>query len=95
MPDGWLQATVTRLPPALPQHGVVLSPVKLWVLAMLAPERGCAWLRSHRYAANLTGLAPTAQKMPGRDERTVALNKQTNICLKASALADRGVRPIH
>ena len=57
MPDGWLQATVTRLPPALPQHGVVLSPVKLWVLAMLAPARGCAWLRSRRYAANLTGLA--------------------------------------
>jgi hypothetical protein len=39
------------------KHGVVLSPVKLWVLAMLAPERGCAWLRSRRYAANLTGLA--------------------------------------
>ena len=57
MPDGWLQASVTRLPPALPQHGVVLSPIKLWVLAMLAPKRGCAWLRSRRYAANLTGLA--------------------------------------
>jgi len=41
----------------LPQHGVVLSPVKLWVLAMLAPKRDCAWLRSRRCAANLTGLA--------------------------------------
>jgi hypothetical protein len=29
----------------------VLSPVKLGVLAMLALERGCAWLRSCRYAA--------------------------------------------
>jgi hypothetical protein len=28
-----------RVPP-LPQHGAVLSPVKLWVLAMLAPKRG-------------------------------------------------------
>ena len=36
----------------------MLSPVKLWVLAMLAPKRGgCAWLRSRRCAANLTGLA--------------------------------------
>ena len=26
--------------PPLPECGVVLSPVKLWVLAMLAPKRG-------------------------------------------------------
>src|SRR5487761_2432916 len=43
--------------PPLPERGTVLSPVKLWVLAMLAPSGGCAWLRSRRYASNLTGLA--------------------------------------
>ena len=42
----------------LPQHGVVLSPVKLWVLAMLAP-RGAARGSgpAAEEAANLTGLA--------------------------------------
>ena len=35
----------------------MLSGVKLWVLAMLAPGGGCAWLRSRRCAANLTPLA--------------------------------------
>ena len=39
MPDGGFrrgEKAVTRLPPALPQpHGVVLSPVNLWVLAAM------------------------------------------------------------
>ena len=73
------------------KRGVVLSPVKLWVLAMLAPKRGLRVAAVPPQAANLPRLARDADGMAGRDEGTVALNKQTNICLKASALADRGV----
>jgi hypothetical protein len=39
--------------PRMPQYGCVLSPIKSWVLAMLAP-RGCARPRCRRKAANLT-----------------------------------------
>src|SRR5665213_181629 len=64
--------------PALPQHGVVLSPVKLWVLAMLAPKRDCAWLRSRRCAANLTGLARDCLKnaRSGRGNRCLDRTKE-------------------
>jgi hypothetical protein len=38
------------------RHGVVLSPVKLWVLAMLAPRRELCVAPVPPQAANLTGL---------------------------------------
>ena len=52
----WLQATVTRPPPALPQHGVC-SARSNWESLSCSPSSGAARLRSCRYAANLAGLA--------------------------------------
>jgi hypothetical protein len=68
-----LQVTRQNSAPLLAKHGIALSPVKLWVLAMLAPERGCAWLRSRRKRANLTGLARDASGMPqvGTEEQVL------------------------
>jgi hypothetical protein len=31
---------ISKITPSLPEPGAVLSPVKSWVLAMLAPQRG-------------------------------------------------------
>jgi len=53
--------------PSFAEPGVVLSPVKLWVLAMLAPSRDCAWLRSRRQRRIWQGLHATADTMAGRD----------------------------
>jgi hypothetical protein len=50
-----------------PEPGIVLSPVKLWVLAMLAPQRGLRVAAVPPRAANLTGLARDADGMAGRD----------------------------
>jgi hypothetical protein len=50
-----------------PEPDIVLSPVKLWVLAMLAPQRGLRVAAVPPRAANLTGLARDADGMAGRD----------------------------
>jgi hypothetical protein len=53
----WLAEWVATSWPLLGRsHGVVLSPVKLWVLAMLAPKRGLCVAPVPPQAANLTGL---------------------------------------
>ena len=45
------------------EPGIVLRPVKLWVLAMLAPQRGLRVAAVPPRAANLTGLARDADGM--------------------------------
>jgi hypothetical protein len=40
----------------------VTSPVELWVLAMLAPKAGCAWLRSRRKGGEFDRLCA---RLPG------------------------------
>jgi hypothetical protein len=57
------------------------------------PWRACAWLRSRRFAADLTPLARRAQEMAGRDGGTGALIEQRNFCQQAP-LALAIVRPI-
>ena len=51
-----LRAGNKRVPP-LAQRGAVLSPVKLWVLAMLAPKPGLRVAPVPPQAANLIGPA--------------------------------------
>src|SRR5580698_9086922 len=51
---------------------------KSWVLAMLAPNGGCAWLRSRRRRRICHGPRATAGTMPGRDEGTGALIEPRN-----------------
>jgi hypothetical protein len=73
----------------------VLSPVKLWVLAMLAPKRGLRVAAVPPRAANLTGLARDADGMAGRDEGTGALIEPRNMDQRASIGACRiAIRPI-
>ncbi len=45
----------------------VLSPAKLWVLAMLAPKAGLRVAPVPPQAANLTAPARMAAQCPGRD----------------------------
>jgi hypothetical protein len=68
-----------KVAPPLPELGVVLSPVKSWVLAMLAPQRGLRVAAVRPHAANLTGLARDAGGMAGRDEGTGALIEPRNM----------------
>jgi hypothetical protein len=62
-----------------PEHGIVLSPVQLWVLAMLAPKPGLRVAPVPPQAANLTELARDAGAMAGRDGGTGALIKPRNM----------------
>jgi hypothetical protein len=65
--------------PFLPEHGVVLSSVKLWVLAMLAPRSGgLCGAPVQPQAANLTGLARDAGGMTrsGRRNRRFDRTKE-------------------
>jgi hypothetical protein len=57
----------------------VLSPVKLWVLAMLAPGRGLRVAAVPPQAANLPGPARDADAMAGRDGGTAALIEPRNM----------------
>jgi hypothetical protein len=70
--------------PAYVEPGVVLSPVKLWVLAMLAPQVGLRVAPVPPQAANLTGPARDADGMAGRDEGTGALIEPRNMDKEAS-----------
>jgi len=72
-----------------PEHGiVVLSPVKLWVLTMLAPKRGLCVAPVPPHAANLTGPARDALGMAGRDEGTGALIEPRNMDQPVNGLAE-------
>jgi len=65
----------------LSEAGAVLSPVKSWVLAMLAPSgvaRGCGPAVARRI---WPGLRATADATAGRDEGTGALVEPRNIHL--------------
>ena len=62
-----------------PKHGIVLSPVKLWVLAMLAPRRGLRVAPVPPQAANVTTPARDADGMPGRDAGTGTLIEPRNM----------------
>jgi hypothetical protein len=72
----------------LTEHGVVLGPVKLWVLAMLAPKRGLRVAAVPPQAANLTGPARDADGMAGRDEGTGVLIEPRNMDQQAYELAE-------
>ena len=61
------------------KHGIVLGPVKLWVLAMLAPKRGLCVAPVPPQAANLTTPVHDADGMPGRDGGTGALIEPRNM----------------
>jgi hypothetical protein len=54
--------------PLWPERGIVLSPVKLWVLAMLARKQGLCVAAVPPHAANLTGPARDADAV-GRSGR--------------------------
>ncbi len=66
-----------------PEDGIVLSPVKLWVLAMLAPKPGLRVAAVPPQAANLTGPARDADAVAGRDGGTGALIEPRNMDLSA------------
>jgi hypothetical protein len=66
----------------------VLSPVKLWVLAMLAPKQGLRVAAVPPQAANLTGLARDAGGMAGRDGGTGALIEPRNMDQSVDELAE-------
>jgi hypothetical protein len=51
---------------------------KSWVLAMLAPSGGCAWLRSRRRRRIWHASRAPARTMAGRDEGTGALIEPRN-----------------
>jgi hypothetical protein len=73
----------------------VLSPVELWVLAMLAPKRGLRVAPVPPRAANLTGPARDVGGMAGRDEGTGALVEQRNMDQqRAWQLAESAIGPI-
>jgi hypothetical protein len=72
----------------------VLSPVKLWVLAMLAPKRGLRVAAVPPHAANLTGPARDAGGMAGRDEGTGALIEPRNMDQAVYQLAEWAIHPI-
>jgi hypothetical protein len=69
-----------------PEHGTVLSPVKLWVLAMLAPKPGLCVAPVPPQAANLPGPAHDADGMAGRDGGTGALIEPRNMDQPATGL---------
>jgi hypothetical protein len=70
---------VTSKPLLGRKDGVVLSPVKLWVLAMLAPKWGLCVAPVPPQAANLTALVRDADGMAGRDGGTGALIEPRNM----------------
>src|SRR5258708_5788721 len=86
-PRGLIRFAMSRQQdsPSLAEQGIVLSPVKLRVLARPAPKRGLGVARvPPQRAANLTGPARDADGMAGRDEGTGALVEPRNMDQKAS-----------
>jgi hypothetical protein len=66
--------------PVLPEHGVVLSPVKLWVLAMLAPKAGLRVGSGPAASGEFDrACARDAGGMAGRDGGTGALIEPRNM----------------
>jgi hypothetical protein len=66
----------------------VLSPVKLWVLAMLAPKRGLRLAPVPPQAAHFPGRRAPARKMAGRDGGTGALIEPRNMDYREHGLAE-------
>ena len=59
-----------------PERDIVLSRVKLWVFAMLAPKRGLRVAAVPPQAANLTGPTRVPMKRPVGTEEQVLLSNQ-------------------
>ena len=81
---------------AWPKHGAVLSAVKLWVLAMLAPKGGLRVAPVPPQAANLTELTRgrQANARSGRRNRRLDRTKEHGLARIATCCADHSIATV-